>query len=148
MPTCPNAPAREHEHHTRLTRIREFIELVTQKNDPEAHRKAQWVLHRMNGIALFGAYPYQYQQAEIVWNFAIEFLAGRRDRNALEHANDHHPIDTAIDIAYDLHTNAPLKHFMQQERDVPEAFLVDLFINITRIRDLERAKIITLEDQE
>jgi hypothetical protein len=148
MPTCPNAPAREIEHQTRLTRIREFIELANHKNDPEAHRKAQWVLHRMNGIALFGVYPYQYKEAETVWNFAIEFLSGRRDRNALERINDLHPIDAAIDIAYDLHTNAPLKHFMQHERDVPEAFLVDLFINITRIRDLEREKIITLEEQE
>ena len=37
---------------------------------------------------------------------------------------------------------------MQKERDVPEAFLVDLFINITRIRDLELDTKLAWEEQE
>ena len=147
MPTCPNAHAREHEHQTRLTRIREFIQLVNQKDDHEDTRTARWVLDRMNGIALFGVYPFEYKQAEIVWDFTIDFLNTRRNRAALERAKSQHPIDAAISIAHELHTNAPLKHFMQKERDVPEAFLVDLFINITRIRVLERDTKLAREEQ-
>jgi hypothetical protein len=132
MNSNPNATRNEHQ--TRIARISNFIELVNQKNDPEASRTAQWVLHRMNGIALFGVNPFEYEAAEVAWDFTIDSLGGRRDRSVLARAKQQHPIDAALDIAYDLHTTAPLNAFMRRERDVPEAFLVDLFINITRVR--------------
>ena len=146
MPT--NANATSIEHQTRIKRISDFIELVNQKNDPEATRTAQWVLHRMNSVALFGVNPFEYDAAEVAWDFTIDSLGGRRDRSVLARAKRQHPIDAAIDIAYDLHTTAPLRQFMTRERDVPEAFLIDLFININRIRDTERVNEIALEDEE
>lgn len=148
MPDCPNARAREIEHQTRLARIRHFIQLTNQKDTPDIERTAKWVIWKMNSVALFGAYPFEYDAAEPAWDFTIDHLGDRRNRNFLASVRAKHPIDAAIDIAHDLHTTAPLQDFMLQERDVPEAFLIDLFINITRVHDIARLGKITKEEEE